>query len=98
MTKLMKKFKKYCAKAGLFSRVIVIFCLAYSVRIIEWAMQEFERSNTEAGTLLTVSLALFGGELVLLCMKRIFAKNDGKKISNFDTCTYEESSDESNVG
>ena len=105
MKKLMKKIQKYCSKAGLFSRVIVIFCLAYSVRIIEWAMKEFERSNAEAGTLLTVSLALFGGELLLLCMKRIFSKNDGKKISDFDvpktsfdTYDREDSFDESIVG
>ena len=87
MKKLIKNIKKYCKKSGLFSRIIVIFCLAYSVRIVEWAMNEFERSNMEAATLLTVSLALFGGELVLLCMKRIFSKNDGRKggYNNEDT-------------
>ena len=62
------------AKSGLFSKVIVVFCLAYSVRIVEWGIEQFERSNTEAATLLTVSLALFGGELLFLCLKRVFAK------------------------
>ena len=61
-------------KPGLFSKIIVIFCLGYSVRIVEWGMRQFEQSNTEAATLLTVSLALFGGELLFLCLKRVFAK------------------------
>lgn len=47
-------------------------------------MWQFEMSNSEASTLLTAGLALFGGELLLLCLKRIFAKNDNKEA--MDMC------------
>ena len=47
-------------------------------------MNQFETSNTEAATVITSSLALFGGELLLLCLKRIFAKSDNKTISEVE--------------
>lgn len=78
------KIKKFLAKPGLFSKVIVIFCIVYCVRIVEWGMIQFEISNTEAATLITAGLALFGGELLLLCIKRTFAKADNKKIAEVE--------------
>lgn len=73
--------KNYFSKPGMFSKVLVLFCIIYCVRICEWAMWQFEMSNSEASTLLTAGLALFGGELLLLCLKRIFAKKDDKEAS-----------------
>ena len=78
--KLYKKIKKMINKPGMFSKFMVIFCIAYCVRITEWGIHQFEISNTEAVTLITAGLALFGGELLLLCIKRTFAKADNKKI------------------
>lgn len=87
----MKRIKKFCNRVqklasspGSFSKVLVVFCLAYSVRVIEWAMDQFEQSNTEASTLLTVAIGLFGGELLFLCIKRVFAKVDKKESSGVD--------------
>lgn len=84
MKNLFHKFKKFLSKPGMFSRILVIFCIAYCVRIVEWGIDQFEISNTEAATLITSGLALFGGELLLLCIKRTFAKNDNKKIAEVD--------------
>lgn len=82
--KLYKKIKRFLKKPGMFSKFMVIFCIAYCVRITEWGIHQFEISNTEAVTLITAGLALFGGELLLLCIKRTFAKADNKKISYDD--------------
>ena len=70
--------KSYFTQPGMFSRLLVIFCIAYCVRITEWGMDQFEQSNTEAGTLITASLTLFGGELLLLLLKRVFGNIDFK--------------------
>lgn len=78
------KTKKRQLKPGSFSRFLVIFCIAYCVRIVEWGIRQFEISNTEAATLITAGLTLFGGELLLLCLKRVFAKNDNRKIADVD--------------
>lgn len=83
-TRFKTSIKKFLSKPGLFSRLIVIFCIAYCVRIVEWGMSQFEISNTEAATLITAGLTLFGGELLLLCLKRIFSKVDNKKISDVE--------------
>lgn len=80
MKNFLSKLKAYLTKPGMFSRILVIFCIAYCVRIIEWGMDQFERSNSEAGTLITVAVGLFGTELGLLCLKRVFAKNEKKTI------------------
>ena len=74
----MKNNKKSAAKSGMFSRILVLFCIGYCVRITEWGMTQFEMSNTEASTLITAALALFGGELLLLCLKRVFSNVDFK--------------------
>ena len=78
IAKLFKKPYEYFSKPGMFSRVLVVFCIGYCVRITEWGMDQFEVSNTEASTLITAALTLFGGELLLLCLKRVFGNNDFK--------------------
>lgn len=88
MKGFLKKIKKFVSKPGMFSRILVIFCIAYCVRIVEWGIVQFEISNTEAATLITSGLALFGGELLLLCIKRTFAKSDNKKIADVDDEIY----------
>jgi len=75
---MVNKIKAWMSKPGMFSRVLVVFCLAYSIRIIEWAVCQFENTGSEPETILTVAVGLFGGELLLLCLKRIFAKHDNK--------------------
>lgn len=76
---MLKKWRKWTQRPGQFSKVIVIFCLAYSVRIIEWGIRQFEETQMEASTLLTVAIGLFGGELLFLCLKRVFSKKDNSE-------------------
>lgn len=73
---IFKRLSNYFSKSGMFSRALVLFCIFYCVRLCEWSMDQFEQSNMEASTLLTAALTLFGGELLLLCLKRVFAKKD----------------------
>lgn len=80
-----------------FSRVLVIGCLAYCIRICEWAMKQFEQSNTEASTLLSAALALFGGELLLLCIKRVFAKKDAQQEKSSKASESDETSQDYEV-
>lgn len=75
------RVKNYFCKPGMFSRVLVVFCILYVLRVTEWAMRQFEMSNMEATTLLTVTVGFFGTELALLCLKRVFAKKDNKEAS-----------------
>lgn len=82
--KFFRRIRKLASSPGAFSKILVVFCLGYSVRVIEWAMNQFEQSNTEASTLLTVAIGLFGGELLFLCIKRVFAKVDKKESSVVD--------------
>ena len=85
---IFQKIGNYVNKSGMFSKVIVIFCILYCVRIIEWGMYQFEMSNTEASTLITAGLTLFGGELLLLCIKRVFSKNDNTKLSQSEMDSF----------
>jgi len=74
MKNFLKKIKKFLKTPGLFSRALVVFCIAYSVRVIEWQMDIFESTQAEASELVACAIGLFGGELLLLCLKRIFSK------------------------
>jgi len=58
-----------------FSKLIVVFCIAEMVVIQLWSMAIASRSSVAVTGLLTANHAVFGGELLLLCLKRIFAKN-----------------------
>lgn len=76
---MIKKIINFFDKAGLFSRAIVTFCIAYSVRVIEWSMDMYEQHpGLEPTTIITATTALFGGELLFLVLKRIFADKDKK--------------------
>ena len=93
----MKKIKNFFTKSGMFSRLLVLFCIGYCVRITEWGMDQFEMSNTEASTLITAALALFGGELLLLCLKRVFSNVDFKIGRKSEFNTQEKPSEDDNT-
>ncbi len=74
-------------KKGLFSRVIVVFCILEMTVMQIWSMRIASHNNFLTTGLLTANHSVFGGELLLLCLKRIFAKNDekGNDIKGDDT-------------
>lgn len=65
----MKKDKK-----GLFSKVIVIYCIAFISILTVASFVILALTGLDASGILGVAAGVFGGELLFLCMKRIFAK------------------------
>lgn len=67
-------------KKGRFSKAIVIFCILEMSFMQVWAMRIASHNAFLTDGLILANHAVFGGELVLLCLKRILApKNDKKK-------------------
>lgn len=62
---------------GKFSKAIVVFCVLEMAVMQVWAMRIASHNSFLTTGLLTANHAVFGGELLLLCLKRIFA--DKKK-------------------
>ena len=55
----------------LFSKVLVAYCLAVCTVVSLWAMYIAARDNFLCTGVLGAVLGVFGGELLLLCVKRI---------------------------
>ena len=58
-------------KKGLFSKLIVAFCVLEMAIIQFWAMRIASHSSFLTTGLLTANHAVFGGELLLLCLKKL---------------------------
>ncbi len=66
-------------KKGLFSKITVAFCIVEMAVMQIWAMRIASHNAFLTTGLLTVNHSVFGGELLLLCLKRIFARSDEKQ-------------------
>lgn len=66
-------------KKGRFSKIIVVFCVLEMAIIQFWAMRIASHNSFLTTGLLTANHAVFGGELLLLCLKRIFADKKENK-------------------
>lgn len=64
---------------GIFSKIIVVFCVLEMSLIQFWAMRIASHNSFLTTGLLTANHAVFGGELLLLCLKRIFADKENKE-------------------
>lgn len=69
----MSKRKKN--KKGRFSRVIVIFCIAEMAVMQIWGMWIADKDHYMTAELVNANHLVFGGELLMLCLKRLFAKD-----------------------
>ena len=58
-------------KKGRFSKFIVVFCVIEIAFMQIWAMRIASHNSFLTTELLTANHAVFGGELLLLCLKRI---------------------------
>ena len=59
-------------KKGVFSKIVVIFCVLEMAFMQYWAMDIAETTGEFLVTpLLTANHAVFGGELLLLCLKKL---------------------------
>ena len=63
---------------GMFSKIVVVFCVIEMAVMQFWAMRIASHNAFLTTGLLTANHGVFGGELLLLCLKRIFAKSDEK--------------------
>lgn len=73
---------------GRMARRLVYFCMAILTLTLFWAAGLYtyaalHDTSVELSSVLTYVGASFGGELLLLCVKRVFAKQDNKEdLSN----------------
>ena len=58
-------------KKGLFSKIIVAFCVLEMAFIQFWAMKMAGESSFLTTELIVANHAVFGGELLLLCLKKL---------------------------
>lgn len=58
-------------KKGMFSKIIVVFCVLEMAILQFWAMRIASHNSFLTTGLLTANHAVFGGELLLLCLKRL---------------------------
>ena len=65
-------------KHHLFSKFVVLFCIAEIAFMQLWAMRIASHNMLLVTGLLTANHTVFGGELLLLCLKRILAKESKK--------------------
>lgn len=63
-------------KKGLFSKIIVVFCVVEMALMQFWAMRIASHNNFLTTSLLTANHAVFGGELLLLCLKKLLYNNN----------------------
>lgn len=69
-------------KKGRFSKVIVVFCVLEMALMQLWAMRIASHNSFLTTGLLTANHAVFGGELLLLCLKRLLADRIKKENNN----------------
>ena len=65
-------------KKGRFSKIIVVFCVLEMAFMQVWAMRVASHNSFLTTGLITANHAVFGGELLLLCLKRIFGNKKGE--------------------
>lgn len=83
-----KKFK------GLFMRVVVVFCIAYIVRVVERGIDISEAQGISPAPIVTAAIGFFGAELVMCVIKRIRTGNEPKTT---DTETKSEKSESKKI-
>lgn len=71
-------FRRLCTWIGsiphLFSKVTVLWCIACGTAASAYAMRILSRTGHDPAALLGVILAFFGGELLILCLKKILGE------------------------
>ena len=78
--------KRLLSVKELFSRVIILFCIGYMVRVVERCMDITEKSGASTCAIIEYAAMFFGGELTLLLAKRVTqsvgdAKTERTRIS-----------------
>lgn len=83
---MRKLLARLHAVPHLFGKVMVIWCVACGTAASAYALRILSRTGHDPAALLGVILAFFGGELLIMCLKKILAEpkngpgNHGGKI------------------
>lgn len=65
--------------AHLFSKIIVVYCIAFASGMCIYALKMMKDTGYDASAIITVGVGFFGGELLFLCLKTIFGEKAKKK-------------------
>lgn len=76
MRKLLARLR---AVPHLFGKVVVIWCVACGTAASAWALRILSRTGHDPAGLLGVILAFFGGELMIMCLRKALAEKDRGK-------------------
>lgn len=68
-------------KKGIFSKIIVVFCVLEMALMQFWAMRIASHNSFLTTGLLTANHAVFGGELLLLCLKKLLYNDNNVSIA-----------------
>ena len=71
MKKLMEKL---AAVPHLFSKLIVLWCILFGSAACAYALRILSRTGHDPAALLGVILAFVGGELLMLCLRKILSE------------------------
>lgn len=76
MKKLMDKLS---AVPHLFSKLIVLWCILFGSAACAYALRILSCTGHDPAALLGVILAFVGGELLMLCLRKILSEKPTKK-------------------
>ncbi len=65
-------------KKHLFSKVVVVFCILEMAFMQVWSMRIASHNSFLVTGLITANHAVFGGELLLVCLKRVLERLNNK--------------------
>lgn len=86
---MAKRKRKKRTTKGKMARRLVYYCIGVLTFVLIWAMitkSFFASSYVDLSDVLTFAGGVFGGELLLLLLKRIFAKpNDNNGSNDMET-------------
>ena len=64
----------------LFSKIAIIYCIAFSSIASIWALWIADKDGLLVTEVLAIILALFGGELLLICLRQVIGTKECKKM------------------
>ena len=76
---MKKLIRKIGAVPHLFSKLIVLWCVAFGSAACAYALRILSRTGHDPAALLGVILAFFGGELLFLCLRKVLSEKPMKK-------------------
>ena len=79
MRRLLDKIR---AIPHLFAKVMVLWCVICGTAASAWSLRILSRTGHDPAALLSVIVAFFGGELLLMCLKTVLSEKKGKGDSD----------------